>query len=172
MSQLCACNESVCVCERERVREKNERKTEREGKKWESGCLYGNKLTLEKMRQNPINTAAGKSRKTPWDSQWPTHPRTHAHRLWYSSYKPLQVVNLKSRRNPSGWVIEVTPWRLQNYCRMLSSQEDEPQDLWLYYTLVRNICSTFELYSGLLLYSQGASGWPRLYLTHSGTEKP
>lgn len=33
------------------------------------GCLYGNKLTLEKMRQNPINTAAGESRKTPWDSQ-------------------------------------------------------------------------------------------------------
>lgn len=53
------------------------------------GCLYGNKLTLEKMRQNPINTAAGKSRKTPWDSQWPTHPRTHTRRLWYFSYKPL-----------------------------------------------------------------------------------
>lgn len=33
------------------------------------GCLYGNKLTLEKMRQNPINTAAGKRRKPLWDSQ-------------------------------------------------------------------------------------------------------
>lgn len=136
------------------------------------GCLYGNKLTLEKMRQNPINTAAGKSRKTPWDSQWPTHPRTHTRRLWYSSYKPLQVVNLKRRRNPAGWVIEVTPWNLQNFSKMLSSQGDEPQDPTLYCMLVGNICSEFEVQSGLLLYYQGASGWPGPYLTRSGTEQP
>lgn len=55
---------------------------------------------------------------------------------------------------------------------MLSSQEDEPQDPTLYCMLVRNICSEFNLYSGLLLYYQGASGWPRLYLTRSGTEQP
>lgn len=137
------------------------------------GCLDGNKLTLEKMRQNPINTAAGKSRKTLWDSQWPTHPKnTHTQGLWYSSYKPLQVVNLKSRRNTLGWVTKVMPWKFQDFLRMLLCQKYDLQDtIVLYCMLVGNICSESELQRGFLLYNQSTSGWPRLYLTHSGTKQ-
>lgn len=67
------------------------------------GCLYGNELTLEKMRRNPINTAAGKSRKTPQDPRRPKHPRTHILAGFDTpTINHLQVVSLKRRRNPSG----------------------------------------------------------------------
>lgn len=45
------------------------------------GCRFGNKRTLEKMRQNPINTASGESRKTPWCFLWPTPPKTYSQAL-------------------------------------------------------------------------------------------
>lgn len=133
------------------------------------GCLYGNKLTLEKMRQNPINTAAGKSRKTPSDSQWPTHPRTHTHKLWYSVYKPLASCQSKKQKKSIGlsnWSDTMKPSKPFKRCCQDKRMNHRTQ-----HSTVWTICSEFELYSGLLLYHRGASGWPRLYLTHSGTEQ-
>lgn len=118
------------------------------------------------MRQNPINTAAGKSRKGP---QWPTRPTTH--KLTGSDIPTrnhMRVAGLK--RSPSGWVTGVTPLKpfLEGAVKRTKRRTQT-----LYCTLVWSICSEFELYSGPPhRYDGGTSGWPRLYLTQSGTEQP
>lgn len=69
------------------------------------------------MRQNPINTAAGKSRKNrgiPSDQHTPEHTLAG---FDTPTINHLQVVNLKCRRNALMWVIEVTPWNLQNFSK-------------------------------------------------------
>lgn len=93
------------------------------------------------MRQNPINTTAGKSRKGP---QWPTRPTTH--KLTGSDIPTrnhMRVAGLK--RSPSGWGTGVTPLKpfLEGAVKRTKRRTQT-----LYCTPVWSICSEFELYSG------------------------
>lgn len=104
------------------------------------GSLYGNKWRLEKMRRNPINTAAGKSRKGP---QWPTRLATHKLTGFeIPTRNHMRVAGLK--RSPSGWVTGVTPLKpfLEGAVKRTKRRTQT-----LYCTLVWSICSEFELYS-------------------------
>lgn len=125
-----------------------------------SCCLYGNLLALEKMRWNPINTAAGKSRKTPQDPQWTKQPRTHI--LTGFETPTIYCTTYKSSKIPE---ICKSNWTFFKRC----CQENELHDP----TVCNSEPSALSLNctAASLLSYQGPSCWPRLYLTHSGTQQ-